>query len=208
MNEALNYLSHNDPQLAKLIKLVGRLEIKVYDDPFRFIVGEIVGQMISNKVRKILIERLVLLCDNIVSPEVVSALSVRQLRDIGLSNAKSNYIIGFANEVKDGRLDLISLISMSDEEILKKLTAVKGIGNWTSKMFLLFALQRPNILPIEDMAFVQGFNWLYNTRYTDKDYIIKVADNWKPYCSLAARYIYECVNRDFIKQKLNVILKG
>ncbi len=208
MNEALSFLSYKDPQLSKLIKLVGQLEIKVYDDPFRFIVGEIVGQMISNKVKKIIISRLIQLCDNNICPEVISTLSVRQLREIGLSNAKSTYIIGLANEVNEGKLNLASLISMSDEEVIIHLMKVIGIGVWTAKMFLLFAMQRPNILPIEDIAFIQGFNWLYDKRCTNKNFIIKKAKNWQPYCSIAARYIYECVNRDFIKQDVNRILNG
>lgn len=208
MNEALTFLSHNDPQLAKLIHLIGQLEMKVYDDPFRFIVGEIVGQMISNRVKKVIISRLIQLCDNNICPEVVSALSVSQLREIGLSNAKSAYIIGIANEVKEGNLNLASFSSMNDEEVQKQLMKVRGIGAWTAKMFLLFALQRPNILPIEDVAFIQGFNWLYDKRCTNKNLIIKKAKNWQPYCSLAARYIYECVNRNLIKQDVNKIFNG
>lgn len=198
MKTAIEHLQRNDKQLSKLIEHVGEISYHDVDDLFSFVVFEIIGQMISSKVRKVLIGRLLKLCPNGITTDSLLKLSQEDLRSIGLSNAKSSYILNFAEIVSQGNIDLNALKDLTDEEVTNELIKIKGIGNWTAKMFLLFALKRPNILPIEDGAFIQGFNWLYNRKETDKVFINRKAKKWQPYCSTAALYLYESVNRNFI----------
>ena len=93
--------------------------------------------------------------------DTLSEKTVDDLRAIGLSAAKSQYILTITEAVRTGQIDLESIRQLSDEEVIAKLTSIRGIGSWTAKMFLLFVLKRSDILPHEDGAFLQSFMWLY-----------------------------------------------
>jgi len=93
----------------------------------------------------------------------MSALLIEDLRGIGLSNSKSEYIINLANLVKEENINFSALSQMSDENVIKCLTAIKGIGNWTAKMYLIFFLQRDDVLPYEDGAFIQSYRYSFQS---------------------------------------------
>lgn len=206
--QPIEHIKKSDRRMSYLIGKIGVLDIKEMTDPYRFLVGEIIGQMINENVKKIMTGRLISLCDGEITPDSIKSLSVEDLRHTGISTAKCNYIQNLTNSVSEKEIDLTSLSNLSDEDVYGKLVSIKGIGAWTAKMFLLFYLQRPNILPIEDVAFIQGFNWLYGKKRTDKDFIRRKAKKWVPFCSLASRYIYECVNRGLIKQDIKDFLNA
>ena len=86
-----------------------------------------------------------------------------------------------------------------DDVVVKKLKRIKGIGNWTAKMYLLFVLRRDNVLPYEDGAFIQGYRWLYNTTDLSVESVKKRCKKWEPYSSLAARYMYKAVDYGLTK---------
>ena len=198
MSKATEYLSLKDKRLAKLIQYVGDIQRHEVEDLFSFIVCEIVGQMISSKVRNVLISRLLSLCSSHISVESILRLSIIDLRGIGLSYAKATYILNFAKAVSENEIELDKIKNLEDDEVIIQLTSIKGIGIWTAKMVLLFALNRPNVLPVEDGAFIQGFCWLYNKQKTDKKAIQRISSKWNPYSSTAALYLYECVNQNLI----------
>lgn len=200
--ESLDHLQKVDKRLSKVIERIGVLEYHSYNDSgdgFVFLVREIVGQMISSKVKKVLYNRLLELCANEITPFCISALSVEDLRGIGLSKSKSEYIINLANLTKEGNFNFSELSQMSDENVIKKLTAIKGIGNWTAKMYLIFFLQREDILPYEDGAFIQSYKWLYNTNKTDKVSVTRKCKKWHPYTSTGARYLYRALDTGLVK---------
>ena len=207
MQEAIQHICAHDRRLATLIDFIGDIGDSKDYDLFEFIICEVVGQMLSNKVRKVLVERLYLLCDGQLTPDSVAHMSVGELRSIGLSYSKCEYIIGFAKSVCSGTIKLDDLPYLADSEVYKILLSQKGIGTWTTKMVLLFALKRPDILPYEDAAFMQGYRWLYRRNKASKEDVIKTAKKWSPYSSIAARYLYECVNQDLIKQNVNILEK-
>lgn len=198
-DEAVLYLVKRDKRLAKLINCIGDVECNTHSDPYTFIISEIVGQMLSNKVAKVMNSRLVELCGGTICVDRVSMLTNEQLRNIGISKAKCEYIVAFTKAVNEGELDFYKLQSLPDDEIIKELTKIRGIGKWTAKMYLLFVLQRSDVLPIEDVAFLQGYKWIYRTEDTSKDSIIKKCKKWKPYSSIAARYLYRAVDTGLIK---------
>ena len=146
------------------------------------------------------------LCSSNISPETVLDLSIEQLRSIGLSQSKSEYITNLARLANEGKIDFNSLCLMSDEDVIKSLTAIKGIGNWTAKMFLIFFLQREDVLPYEDGAFLQSYKWLYNTSKLDKTSIIQRCKKWKPYTSIGARYMYRALDMGLVKQPIKEFL--
>lgn len=200
-------LKRKDKRLATLIDAIGEIDCSIHTDSFAFIVEEIVGQMLSNKVATILRDRLRMLCGGTISADRVATLSPSALRELGLSNAKASYIISFSQAVINGEIDLNALSEMNDEEAIKSLVRLRGIGNWTAKMYLLFVLNRPDILPYEDGAFIQSFTWLYNYKERpSKNEIIEKCKNWHPYSSTAARYFYRALDMGFTKYDINNFL--
>ena len=176
-DEAVLHLMNKDKRLAKLISYIGDIECNVHSDSYAFIISEIVGQMLSNKVAKVINSRLLDLCDGTISIDKVSRLSFDQLKTIGLSKAKCEYIIEFSKAVNEGTLNLSGLHLLPDDKVIYELTRIRGIGTWTAKMYLLFVLQRSDVLPIEDVAFLQGYKWLYSTDDVSKDSVIKNVKN-------------------------------
>lgn len=208
--EVLEHLKSADSRLGKVIEEIGDLQINTYNpssDEFSFLVREIIGQMISSGVKKVIWQRLKDLCDNEVSPGTLTNLTIERLRSIGLSNAKSRYILNLAKLVSDKTIDFDYINSLDDEDAIKELTKIKGIGKWTSKMYLLFFLLREDILPYEDGAFLQAYKWLYNTKKVDPESISRRCKKWKPYQSIGARYLYQALDRGLTKIPLKEFLE-
>lgn len=207
--EAIEHLKRADSRLGRVIEEIGDLQIGSYNpsnDEFHFLVREIVGQMISTGVRKVILQRLQDLCCNDICPETLNKLTVEQLRGIGLSNAKSGYILNLATLVSSKSIDFERINSLNDEEVIKELVKIRGIGAWTAKMYLIFYLQRENVLPYEDGAFLQAYKWLYNTKIVTPESISRKCRKWKPYQSIGARYMYQALDRGLTKIPLKEFL--
>lgn len=204
MNEqAIIHLKAACPRLSRLIDEIGVLEIHEQTDSFLFLTREIVGQMVSAAVKKVIFGRLLELCEGEITPERILSHNVDELRAIGLSRAKSQFIISLAQKVQDGEIDFERMKAMPDNEVLKELTALKGIGNWTAKMYLLFFLQREDVLPYEDGAFLQAYRWLYHTKRCEQKSIERRCKKWKPYTSIGARYLYIALDSGLTKRDVN-----
>ena len=201
-DSSIKHLSSVDERLSCLISRIGAIECNVHEDPFSFVVEEIVGQMLSNKVSDVICGRLLDLCNNKVDTQSILGLSVDDLRSIGISRAKSQYILNFANAVNDGQIVLSELENLSDDDVTGKLMSVKGVGIWTAKMYLIFVLKRPNVLPYEDGAFKQSYQWLYDTDDYSKSTVEEMCIKWEPYKSIAARYLYRALDMGLTKNKL------
>ena len=204
--DAIIYLKAKDKRLAKVIETIGELEICQHTDSFYFLVREIVGQMVSAAVKRVIFGRLEAICKHSISPEVISKMQVEDLRAIGLSSAKANFIHSLAEKTVSGEFSFDSLTGDSDEEVMRKLTSIKGIGSWTAKMYLLFFLRRDDVLPYEDGAFLQSYRWLYNTKKCDRISVEKRCNKWKPYSSIAARYLYRALDTGLTKQPIKDFL--
>lgn len=200
--DAIQHLKNVDYKLAKVIERIGRINYSSYSncqDSFVFITREIIGQMISSNVKKVIWDRFVKLCNNNISPNVVDKLSVEDLRSIGLSQSKSTYIKNLADLVINEKCNFSDLNTLTDNEVMKRLTSIKGIGNWTAKMYLIFFLQREDVLPFEDGAFIQAYKWLYNTKNINPESIARKCKKWKPYTSVGARYMYRALDSGLTK---------
>lgn len=198
-DERIKALKKKDKRLAQLISIAKSVYCPMYTDGYEFIVEQIVSQMLSNASAGKLIEKLKTIAGGRITADRLLLLSLDDIASIGISKAKAGYIISFTNAVASGDLDLSKLEGMSDENVMKELTSVKGIGNWTAKMYLLFVLQRQDILPYEDGAFLQAYKWLYETKNTKKDAVIKRCSKWSPYSSLASRFLYQALDSGLMK---------
>ncbi len=186
--------------MAKVIDMIGDITCNSHIDGYSFIIEEIVGQMLSDKVADVIAERLYKLCGGKLTPETIGRLCAADLRGIGLSNAKSQYILFFNQAIENGELVLDDLKDWPDEVVMKKLMSVRGIGSWTSKMYLLFVLKRNDVLPYEDGAFMAAYRWLYNTKLTKPEDVKKRCKKWSPYASIGARYMYRALDSGLTKR--------
>lgn len=206
----ITYLKSSDYRLARIIDTIGELDFNSYNqskDSFYFLVKEIVGQMISSSVKKILFERLLNLCGNNLSPSNIIKLKLEDIRSIGLSQSKSRYIINLANLVENNNINFDEISNLPDEEARAELKKIEGVGDWTSKMYLIFFLQRDDVLPYEDGAFLQAYKWLYNTSDIKPSSIINRCRKWKPYSSIGAKYLYKALDTGLTKTPIKNFLK-
>lgn len=187
-------LCEADARLALVIKHYGDLSYTPHPDPFAHTVENIIGQMLSNKAADAIATRLYKLCGGELTPSSILRLDIPSLRNIGLSGQKAEYIMLMAEVLQDKPDFFDTLICLPDIEIIKKLTALRGIGPWSAKMYLIFVLNRLDVLPYEDGAFLQSYKWLYETDNIKSSSIIERCEIWKPYSSLAARYLYRVLD--------------
>ncbi len=131
-------------------------------------------------------------------------LSDEKLKSIGTSINKVRCIRSLTESITCGSIDFDKIQLLSNDEVIKELTSIKGIGQWTSKMFFIFVLNRNDVLPYEDVAFLQSFKWLYKTTETDAATVKKKCRKWKPYSSVAARYMYRALDTGLTKEEFHL----
>ena len=200
----VQYLCKKDKRLAKLIDMVGVIEYRTQPDCFSRLVHSIINQMLSNKAAHVIGSRVTELCGGHITPERLLRLNREQLRNAGLSYSKTDSIISMSKTVVDGHLDFSKFPDMTDEEVIVELTRLRGIGTWSAKMYLIFTLNRMDVLPYEDVAFLQTYAWLYNTKNLQPTAIIKRCKKWKPYSSIAARYFYYALDMGLTKKEFHL----
>ena len=191
-NEAEKYLL-KDKHIGPLIEKHGPCKIKprVHVDYFQSLVREIIGQQLSGRVADIIYDRLKNKIKGRLTPGNILALSDEELRNCGMAWAKVKSIKDLAQRVKDKKLHIRKLNDLSDEEVMRELVAVKGIGRWTAEMFLMFTLARSDIFPLDDLGIKKGFEKVTGNKW-DKVKAAKFADkNWKHYRTVASWYIWK-----------------
>lgn len=189
---AVKHLQEHDWRLGKLIDKIGELPPHIPRTGFENLAHSIIEQMLSTKVAAVMEERLFDACGGSITPECVSALSVEGIKGIDISRKKAESLHHLATSVEEK--DLAGLAEMHDDEIEVWLTSLPGIGPWTTHMFMLFHLERPDILPVDDLTFRKAFEWLYGAPVTNPSVREVVCSLWKPYSSYAARYLYRALD--------------
>ncbi len=203
-SESVIFLCRRDKRLAKLIKLIGSVTYTPHDDPYKFLVHEIVEQMLSVKAGAKIFERVVNLCSGEITIQAIDDLTDEQLKSTGMSRNKVGYIRALNQSLSSKELVFDDLDYLSDDQVIKRLTVIKGIGTWTAKMFLIFVLNRDDILPFEDTAFLQAYRWLYKTEDLSKASITRKCKKWKPYSSVASRFLYRALDSGLTKQEFHL----
>jgi DNA-3-methyladenine glycosylase II len=194
---ALRHLHQHDPHFAAMYETVGPFRLKVHRDRFRLLAESIIAQQISTRAAKAISARL----RDRLRPRRLTAesvLSVPQtvLRDAGLSPQKCRYLRSLAEMVTSGQVDLRSLHRLSDEEIVERLTKVPGIGRWTAEMFLIFALGRPDVLPVDDFGLRQALQHREKlARLPDRALVRKLAQPWRPYATVGTWYCWQWLGK-------------
>lgn len=202
---SIQYLCRKDKRLTKVFQMIGPISYETHvDDPFPFLIHEIIEQMLSIKAGLKIYGRLETLCSGRITPSAIDRLSLEEIRSIGTSMRKAQNIKGAAEAVMDGTISFSRFTEMTDDEVLQELVGLPGIGTWTAKMYLIFVLDRQDILPYEDVAFLQGYKWAYKTKDVSKNSVMKKCRKWKPYSSIAARYLYRARDLGLTKKEFHL----
>lgn len=197
LQAALDHLTAADPVMARLINERGPLQLTPTDEYFFTLLDAIASQQLSSKAAATIVGRIRALLPEgePPAPDAILALPDEALRQAGLSWKKVSYVKDLSQRVHSGELDLAHIAQMDDEEIIKALVAVKGIGRWTAEMFLIFSLARPDVLAVDDYGIQVAMKRLYNLDDLPKPAIMReIAEAWKPYRSYASLYLWRSLD--------------
>lgn len=200
LRQAEKHLAKADKKLAKVIAASGQCRIKPHTDHYGELVGSIVGQQLSTKAAATIWGRVLELFGGLMpTPEQLIKVDDQKLRDAGLSWAKVRYVKDLAEHILDKRLDLQHISTMPNEQLIEQLTAVKGLGEWSAHMFMMFGLGRLDILPVGDLGIKKAIMNLYSLeQMPDAALIITIANEngWHPYESVASWYLWQSLDNN------------
>jgi len=185
-----------DPLLAPLIREHGHPPFTPEPNAFRALAEFIIYQQLSGKAAGTIYDRFLDLFPKrrFPKPAVLLNIPTTTLRGVGLSNQKASYLLDLAAKFTDGTIRPKLFPEMSNEAISAHLIQVKGIGQWTADMFLMFALNRPDILPVGDLGIRNGFKKLYDLRKEPSpERMAALAESWRPYRTAAAWYLWRAL---------------
>ncbi|WP_425801028.1 DNA-3-methyladenine glycosylase family protein [Desulfitobacterium sp. Sab5] len=186
----IDYLKRKDKKLGAAIDRIGIIQREVIPDPFTALISSVVGQQISSKAADTVWSRLIHLLGDI-TPDRIAQAELIAIKDCGMSVRKAEYIQGIAEAAISGTVDFKTLSSLSDEEIIKKLSSLRGVGVWTAEMLLIFSLQRPDVVSSKDLAICRGMMNLYGLKELSKEKFERYRKRYSPYGSIASLYIWE-----------------
>ena len=185
----VSYLRQKDKRLCEVIDRIGHIDRAVDLDLFSSVAHHIIGQQISTKAQTTIWQRMQDALGT-VNAETLLAAGVPKLQGLGMTFRKAEYITDFAKKVHAGAFDLDAVEHMSDEEAIRELSSLKGIGVWTAEMILLFCLQRPDIFSFDDLAIQRGLRMVYHHREISRERFEKYRRRFSPYCSVASLYFW------------------
>lgn len=196
--KAAIHLARHDPVLAPIIRRAGRADFRPHTDYYSALVNSIIGQQLSVKAAASIKRRFeALFGGTLPSPEAILEQPEDKLRSVGLSRPKIKYIKDLAQHILDGKIDFTKLNMLSNEQVIAELTDVKGIGEWTAHMFLMFCMGRLDVLPVGDLGIRNGVQNLYHlAELPDPEAIQKIAsiNQWHPYESVASWYVWHSLD--------------
>jgi 3-methyladenine DNA glycosylase/8-oxoguanine DNA glycosylase len=219
MRKAVLHLKKSDPLMRAIIERVGPCRMEFGKPTFHSLAEAIVYQQLNGKAAATIFNRFTALTGDPVTPEGILKLSAEQLRAVGLSKQKSSYLFDMAERTQRRELDFSKLAEMTDDEVIAHLTQVKGVGVWTAHMFLMFTLQRANVLPTGDFGIRMAMHKHYLDRAKKKngtgkaknkktiakapkvkivlptpEQMEKIARHWEPYRSIACWYLWRSLD--------------
>ena len=191
--DACQYLSQADLVLGGLIEKIGPCRLRPRRDYFAILCDSIISQQLSAMAAATIYQRFALLYPNRrPTPEAVASTHMKRLRNAGLSAQKASYVRGLAEGFCNGRIQSRRLGRQSNEEIIDALSSIRGIGRWTAEMFLIFSLNRLDVLPVDDLGIQKAVRrWYGLRRLPSADKLRAVAKPWSPYETLACWYLWQ-----------------
>jgi len=177
---------YDDPVMADLVERHGRLTVEPAEDMFRRMTVSIINQQLSSASAAAIRDRVFERFD--VTPEALRSADEDELRELGLSRQKIEYVRNVASAFADDGYSVAYFEGMTDDEVVEELTDIKGVGVWTAKMALMFCLGREDVFPVEDLGIRRGMETAYGIE--DRPAMVEKATEWAPYRSYASRYLW------------------
>ncbi|MDR2016443.1 MAG: DNA-3-methyladenine glycosylase 2 family protein [Burkholderiales bacterium] len=184
------YLKSKDAALSKAIDEIGYVRREIIPDMFMALIYSIIGQQISTKAHKTVWARFQTMFEP-VTPEHISSIPAEELQTCGTSIKKALYIKEITSQILDGSLDLAQLQTMSDDDVCKRLSQIKGVGTWTAEMLMIFSMQRMDIMSWSDMAIIRGLRMLHRHRKITPELFAKYKKRYSPYATVASLYLWK-----------------
>lgn len=192
--EACKHLSRRDRVMKKLIASHPGVALASRGDAFTTLARSVVGQQISVKAAQSVWTRFEALTQT-MTPQSVLRLKVDDMRQAGLSARKVEYLVDLSLRFSSDALNVALWPTMSDEDIVKELVAIRGVGRWTAEMFLIFHLMRPNVLPLDDVGLLNGVSRAYYSgEPVSRSEVRDLATSWAPYSTVATWYIWRSLD--------------
>ncbi len=185
----IDYLKSKDKKLGAAIDRIGMIKRRITPDPFTAIISSVVSQQISGKAAATVWNRLLDLLGSI-DPESIAKAEMSEIQGCGMSERKAGYIKGIAEAAISGEVDFATLHTLTDEEIIKKLSSLHGVGVWTAEMLLIFSLCRPDVVSYKDLAICRGMMKLYGLKELPKEKFERYRKRYSPYGSVASLYLW------------------
>lgn len=185
----LDHLSERDPLLGGVIRTVGFIARTVEEDVFSAVVHHIIGQQISMRAQETVWRRLQELLGE-VTPDTLAEADTEAVKGCGMTYRKADYIRDFAQKVRSGEFNVEALREMEDGEAIKALSALRGVGEWTAEMLLLFCLRRRDVLSYGDLGIRRGMMKLYGWDTMTKAQFEECRSRYSPYGSVASFYLW------------------
>lgn len=202
IKRAIKHLSKHDNTLSTIIKNIGIINLTPHKKYFNALLDAIIGQQLSTYAADKIASRFMNLFNDNPLPEHILKAKETSLRAVGLSNAKVKYVKDLSRKIITKEIHLNKLSKMSEEEIILELIKVKGIGVWTSHMFLIFTLGRLNVLPYSDLGIRKAVMLNYNLKKLPDEKKIKSIskkNNWNPYCSIVSIYLWKSLSNNLLQ---------
>ena len=198
MRKAISHLKKTDPVLNEVIERVGPCHIRHLEPDFESLVKSIVYQQLSGKAAATIFGRLSAAAgDGRLTPASTLRLTPVKMRTLGLSRQKIAYIRDIATHTRSGAVDFGALPAMPDEEVMRVLTGLKGVGVWTAHMFLIFALRREDVLPSGDLGIRAAVRKVYGLEELPTPSAVEeMGEKWRPYRTIASWYLWRSLEPD------------
>ncbi|TDO89312.1 DNA-3-methyladenine glycosylase II [Halanaerobium saccharolyticum] len=192
----IDYLKNKDQRMNDLINYIGEIEREYIPEPFTALANSIVYQQLSAKAADSIWNKLKNLIPKL-TPENIAAAADSDLKKCGLSKRKIDYLKNLAAAVNQNQLELSKLEQIEAQTIIDQLVKIKGIGSWTAEMFLIFSLNRKNVISYNDLGIRKGIQWFYGLKSepTEKQFK-KFKDQFDPFNTAASLYLWEVTTQN------------
>ena len=185
-------LLYSDKKLEPLIRKIGPCTMRITENPYQTLVEAIIYQQLSEASATAITKKFLKLYKKFPTPKQVVNTTDKKLRDSGISGTKINYIKGLSKKIVQKEIDFRKVSKLNNEQVIEELTKIKGIGNWTAQIYLMFCLQRKDILPVDDLGIKKGIRDLFSLKeLPDPMTVEKYSARWKPNRSIACWYIWK-----------------
>jgi DNA-3-methyladenine glycosylase II len=175
-----------------IVRACGPLAIEARGTPYQSLLRAVLYQQLAGPAAAAIERRLLGLYGDVVpEPEQVLGTAPEALRAAGVSRQKASYLYSLADHAKTGALEYRALARLADEEVIERVTEVRGIGRWTAEMLLMFCLGRPDVLPVDDLGVRKGMQLAYGLpELPDKTKMLTIGEAWRPYRSAGSWYLW------------------